>query len=206
MYYNQKLPLNNYVARIETINWLKPDKNLDKNRVEEIVKTICDAFGIEAELELRNSLEIAEPHCDSVWDSATMTAKTTINRIVKNIVWGNIVYFVRDTVGNIAWEAIRRFIWNIVLKTIQDIVKKADWDSPTIDPLLHYAQDTIQQIFIDAANNAAWGAADLLAQNIPSYKEKYPNGNFIHLIDLWEMGLYPVGVIDGKFVVYIPQN
>jgi len=64
----------------------------------------------------------------------------------------------------------------------------------------------------DAARGAAWGAArdaargacDLLALNLDSYKEKYPTGNFIHLIPLWEAGLYPYGVVDGKFVVYVP--
>ena len=57
----------------------------------------------------------------------------------------------------------------------------------------------------DAARDAAWGAADIFALNIEGYKTKYPNGNFINLIPLWEAGLYPVWVIDWKFVVYVPQ-
>ena len=62
----------------------------------------------------------------------------------------------------------------------------------------------------DAARDAAWyaarGAADVLVINIDDYKAKYPNGNFINLIPLWESGLYPCGVIDGKFVVYVPEK
>jgi hypothetical protein len=59
----------------------------------------------------------------------------------------------------------------------------------------------------DAARDAAWGAADLLAVFTPDgkYKEAYPNGNFLKLVDLWEMGLYPIGVIDGKFICYVPD-
>ena len=57
-----------------------------------------------------------------------------------------------------------------------------------------------------AAWDAAWGAADVLALNVDSYKEKYPEGNFINLIPLYEAGLYPVGVVDGKFIVYVPPS
>jgi hypothetical protein len=58
----------------------------------------------------------------------------------------------------------------------------------------------------DAARDAAWGAADLLASFTPDgkYAGKYPDGNFLRLIPLWEQGLYPCGVIDGKFVCYVP--
>ena len=58
----------------------------------------------------------------------------------------------------------------------------------------------------DAAWDAARGAADLLASDLKDYKKKYPKGNFIQLIPIWELGLYPVGVIDGKFVVYVPPS
>ena len=57
----------------------------------------------------------------------------------------------------------------------------------------------------DAARDAAWGATDLLAFNLKDYRVKYPNGNFILLIPLWEAGLYPCGVIDGKFIIYVPE-
>ena len=37
-------------------------------------------------------------------------------------------------------------------------------------------------------------------------REKKPKGNFVNLIPLWEAGLYPCGVIDGKFVVYVLEE
>ena len=58
----------------------------------------------------------------------------------------------------------------------------------------------------DAAWGAAWGAADILALNLDGYKAKYPQGNFINLIPLYEAGLYPVGVVGGKFIVYVPAS
>lgn len=57
----------------------------------------------------------------------------------------------------------------------------------------------------DAARDAARGAADVLALNLPEYKKKFPNGNFVLLIPLWEAGLYPVGVVEGKFIIYVPE-
>lgn len=56
-----------------------------------------------------------------------------------------------------------------------------------------------------AARDAVRNAADELLLNLPEYKKKYPNGNFVLLIPLWEAGLYPVGVVDGKFIIYVPE-
>ena len=57
----------------------------------------------------------------------------------------------------------------------------------------------------DAAWDAAYGVNDILVSDLKEYKKKYPNGNFINLIPLWEIGLYPVGLINGKFIIYIPS-
>ena len=54
-----------------------------------------------------------------------------------------------------------------------------------------------------AARDAAWGAADILASHTDTYKLKTP---FVRLVDIWEMGMYPIGVVDGKFVVYTPVD
>lgn len=35
---------------------------------------------------------------------------------------------------------------------------------------------------------------------------KSKKGNFINLIPIYEAGLYPVGVVDGKFIVYVPPS
>ena len=39
---------------------------------------------------------------------------------------------------------------------------------------------------------------------LKQYKKKYPNGSFINLIPLYELGLWPIGIIEGKFVIAIP--
>ena len=75
------------------------------------------------------------------------------------------------------------------------------------------AQDAAWDAARDAARGVVWGAAwdaacgvnDILVSDLKEYKKKYPNGNFINLIPLWEIGLYPVGLINGKFIIYIPS-
>ena len=81
--------------------------------------------------------------------------------------------------------------WDAAWDAARDAARDAAWDA---------ARDAAW----DAARDAAWGAQDLLVLNLDSYKEKYPQGNFINLIPIWELGLYPIGVIDGKFIIYIP--
>ena len=76
-----------------------------------------------------------------------------------------------------------------MLKTPQD------WDA---------ARDAAWDAARDAARDAAWGADDLLAQHTPTYKNK--SGTFLHLIPLYELGLWPLGVVDGKFIVAVPPR
>jgi len=141
MKYNQELPknvekqLDDYIERIEAIQWFKVSPDIKREDVDTQVNVALKAFGVEASIEYR-SLKTVED-----WDAARDVAR--------------------------------------------DVARDAAWD---------------------AARGAARGASDVLALNLDDYKEKYPNGNFINLIPLWEAGLYPCGVIDGKFVVYVPTK
>ena len=85
------------------------------------------------------------------------------------------------------------------------LVTPDDWDA-ALDAALDAARGAALDAAWDAARGAARGAVDVFASNIEAYKEKYPNGNFVNLIPLWEMGLYPVGVVNGRFVIYVPPT
>jgi len=56
----------------------------------------------------------------------------------------------------------------------------------------------------DAAWDAAWGASEIVSEDLEAFTKKYPKGAFLQLIPLWEEGLYPIGIVDGKFLIYIP--
>jgi len=104
----------------------------------------------------------------------------------------------RDAAWDAAWNAARDAAWNAA--------RNAAWNA---------ARDAARDAAWDAARDAAWnatwdavsGALDLLALNLEDYKKKYPKGNFINLIPFWEMGLYPVGIVNKKFIIYVsPRN
>ena len=57
----------------------------------------------------------------------------------------------------------------------------------------------------DSAWDSAWASQEILLEDNKDFKEEYPNGAFKQLMKLWEMGLYPVGVLKNKkFVIYVP--
>ena len=56
-----------------------------------------------------------------------------------------------------------------------------------------------------SAWDSAWASVEVLLKDNADFKKKYPNGAFKQLFKLWEMGLYPVGVLKNKkFVIYVP--
>ena len=83
------------------------------------------------------------------------------------------------------------------LKTRQDL-------DAAIDAAIDAAWDVAWGAAKGAARDAARGTENILVMDLPAFKEKYPDGTFINLIPLWEKGLYPVGVVNGNFVVYVP--
>lgn len=185
MKYNQELPknvekqLDDYIERIEAIQWFKVSPDIKREDVDTQVNVALKAFGVEASIEYR-SLKTVED-----WDAA------------RDAAWGA----VRDA----AWGAARDTAWD----TAWDVARDAAWDTArdaACDAARDVARDAAWGAAWDAAWGAAWGASDVLALNLDDYKAKYPNGNFINLIPLWEAGLYPCGVIDGKFVVYVPEK
>ena len=103
-----------------------------------------------------------------------------------------------------ARDAARGAAWDAAWGAARDAARDAAWDAAR-----GAARDAAWGAARDAARDAAWGATDLLAKHTPEklgYNEKYPEGNYLKLIPLWEMGLYPIGVINDKFVCYVPDE
>ena len=107
------------------------------------------------------------------------------------------------------WDAARDAAWDAA----RDAARDAAWDA---------ARDAARGAAWDAAGDAAWGAAWDAARNAArdaardaaeilvadKIAKKYPDGAFQQLFKLWEMGLYPVGVLEEnkKFVIYVPAS
>ena len=74
------------------------------------------------------------------------------------------------------------------------------WDSAWAS-----ARDSAWASAWDSAWDSAWASVEVLLKDNADFKKKYPNGAFKQLFKLWEMGLYPVGVLKNKkFVIYVP--
>lgn len=98
-----------------------------------------------------------------------------------------------DAARDATWGAARDVAWDAARDAVLDAARDAAWDA---------ARD----VAWGAARDAARGADDLLVEDLENYKKKYPNGSFINLIPLWEAGLYPIGIVNGKFLVYVPPT
>jgi hypothetical protein len=59
-------------------------------------------------------------------------------------------------------------------------------------------------------STSEWDSAnalrEVLLEDNEDFNKQYPNWAFKQLFKLWEMGLYPVGVLDETktFVIYVP--
>jgi hypothetical protein len=179
--YAQELPadvekaLDTYLERVKAIKWFKPEK-LERTKVDSAISASLKAFGVEATIEYRR-LSTTED-----WDAA----------------WGAAWGAARDAARDAAWDAAWGAAWDAARGAARVAAWGAAWDA---------ARDAAWDAARGAARDAAWGAADLLAALTPDgkYKKQYPDGNFLKLVDLWEMGLYPVGVVRGKFLCYVPD-
>jgi len=87
----------------------------------------------------------------------------------------------RDSVWASVWDSARASVW--------DSVWYSDWESAR-----------------DSSRDSASASQEILLEDNEEFKKKYPNGAFKQLFKLWEMWLYPVGVLDDTktFVVYVP--
>jgi hypothetical protein len=190
MKYNQKLPaeveaqLDAYIERIKAIKWFQPSADLKKEEINKQVTVASEAFRVEA-FGVEASIEYRKLETTEDWDAA------------------------RDVALGAAWNAARGTAWNAARGAAWDAARDAAWDAAwnaAWNTAWDAAWDAARDVAWDAAWDAAWGACDLLALNLETYKNKYPTGNFIHLISIWEAGLYPCGVIDGKFIIYVPKT
>jgi len=180
MKYNQQLPKEieeQLDAYIERIKAIKWFKVSPDFSKEETEKQVNIA--LEA-FGVKASIEYRSLKTTNDWGAARVAALDAAWGAARGAAWDEAWDAARDA----AWGAARVAAWDAA----RDAARGAAWDAAW-----------------DAARDAARGAADILALNLKDYKKKYPNGNFINLIPLWEAGLYPIGVVNGKFIIYIPE-
>lgn len=183
--YWQKLPkevetrLDDYIERVKKIKWFQPNAEISKEIIEKQVDIVLKAFWVEASIEYKQlkTPEDWSADLDATWGDAWGDALGDARDAVREAAWG--------ATWGAAWDAVREVAWGAAWGAACD----ADWVA---------TYETVRE--------AAWGIYDELLKYNKQYSDKYPNGSFINLIPLYEMGLYPIGVVDWKFVIAIPAS
>ena len=125
---------------------------------------------------VKATVEYKELKTKDDWDAAWGTAR--------DAAWGT----ARAAAWDAAWDASWDASWDAARDAAWDAARGTAWDAARV-----------------AAWDAAWGATEIIAMDLEDFNKKYPQGAFLQLIPLWEMGLYPIGVVNGKFVIYLPE-
>ena len=199
--YGQELPkdiedkLDSYIERIKNIKWFTISESYSQAKATKQIKLALKCFGVEAKVEYR-SLKTAKDwgaarganlgaDWGEAWDAAMNAAM--------DATFGASRGAAMNAARGATFGASRGAAMNAARGAANGATFCAAWDAT-----LGAARS--------AAKCAARGAAEINASDLPKFNKKYPKGAFLQLIPLWEMGLYPCGVIDGKFICYVPTK
>lgn len=99
------------------------------------------------------------------------------------------------------WDSARDSTWDSTWDSAWDSARDSAWYSAS-DSALSYAWSSCS----DSAWDSAWAVKEILLSDNKQFSKKYPDWAFKQLFKLWEMWLYPVGVLkeNEKFVIYVP--
>lgn len=201
MNYGQELPktiedqLDFYFKRLDAIKWFQPSR-LDEDLTNQQINRVLDAFSINAGIKykrLGSIMDFAQARDDAksaakdlVWKSAKERARMNARVAIDDYGW--------ETGSNVARNMASRLSRQDAWKNISELN-------------FHVPRSLSDPISDDAAFSASAGISNLLASNTKSdYPELYPDGNFLQIIKLWEMGLYPIGLVGREFICYVPIN
>ncbi len=172
--------VNNFIDKLPTIPWFKPSKDLKKSDVDKQINFTLECFGVKASIEYKTLK--SEEDWDSAWDSAMASA------------W----YSAWDSAIASAWDSARASDWSSAWDSARASARASALDS---------ARDSARASDWSSASDSARASQEALLEDNEQFKKAYPNGAFKQLFKLWEMGLYPVGILEetGKFTVYVPE-
>ena len=108
----------------------------------------------------------------------------------------------RDSAWASAWDSAMDSAWDSARDSAWASARDSAWDSAWAS-----AWTSARDSAWTSARASAWASQEALLEDNEQFKKAYPNGAFKQLFKLWEMGLYPVGILEetGKFTVYVPE-
>lgn len=202
--------VNNFIDNIPNVSWFKPNPDLKKSDVEKQINFTLKCFWVEASIEYKtlkteNDWVSAynsswHPDWESAYNSAIAYAYNPTRASDYNYDW----HSARDSDWDSAFSSTRGDVDRTMIY-IYNSAKAASGSS--YNDVWWKAHNPSR----DSARNALWDSChtstEILVADNEDFKKKYPDGAFKQLFKLWEMWLYPVGVLKdtGKFTVYVPD-
>jgi len=177
--------VNDFIDNVKKIKWFEPDPNITKEEVEKQVNFILECFGVKAKIQYKKWLKgkyfiydcpsSSYLSFDSCYDSVWASAMNLCSDYSWDCINNSDLFSARD----LCWDLSFNLSWKLA-RNSADLEKT-----------------------LDLSRTLARTSMDILLQNNRQFKLKYPNGAFRQLFKLWEMGLYPVGILKNKkFVIY----
>jgi len=169
--------VNDFLEHLKEITWFRPKKDLKRSDVDKQTKLVLECFWIEAEVEYKK-LETKEE-----WKLVYESTRDSDWDLVFDSVWDPTWDLVWDLAFNSIYNPDWALVWVSAKRSVWDLARITVWDLAWI---------------------SARTATELLVIDNKDFKKKYPNWVFTQLFKLWEMGLYPVWILEenNKFVIY----
>jgi len=197
--------INDFIKGLKDVPWFSPSAKLKKEEVEKQAKFTLECFGLEAEIEYRkletkvdwaSAIESGrQSNKDSYWVSAKDSDLYPE--------WASSKARARDLVRDLSWNLASAFalVRFLTTSSARDSASASYWD---YDP--EYDSASNWTYHWDSVFDSDYTSTEILLEDNKEFKKQYPNGAFKQLFKLWEMGLYPVGVLQEskKFVIYVP--
>ena len=169
---------------IESIKWFKPQKKLDKINLKLKINSIIKAF----KLDFSCDLEFHKLESYSDWASARDSARVSA----------------RDSAWASAWDSAWASAWDSARVSARVSARDSAWDSAWVSARVS-ARDSAWASAWDSARDSAWASAFEVVKDLMKAKG-YEKNPFKELLEIWNLGLYPIGLLkDKKFhIYYIP--
>ena len=158
---------------IESIKWFKPQKEPNKKLLSIKVNSVLKAFKLDFNCELKFHKLGKNIEKNSVWDSAWDSAWAS----ARASAWAS----ARASARASAWASARYSAWYSAWYSARASARASAWDS---------------------AWASAWASGFEVVKDLMKI-EGYKKNPFKELLEIWNLGLYPVGLLkDKKFHIY----
>jgi hypothetical protein len=208
--------VNELLEKLPTFPWLKPEKNLNTNILEQLVTEHLQCLGNYSTTDFSGiSLRVIKTikEFNAARDAASNAARNAAYNTASNAACDAASdaasdaarNAARNAAYNTASDAARKETSNAARKEAYNAARNAAYNAAR-NEAHNTARKEARKEAYNAASNAAYNAAWNAARNAAYLVSGLPDNPFASLVDLMSMGCMPVGVVNDEFVVWVPET